>query len=59
MARPGEDAPLQVITDGSEPNTANFAQGYVEDLADLAAAAGGRSRRNLRTADRRADALLV
>lgn len=30
MARPGATAPLQLITDGSEPNTANFAQGYVE-----------------------------
>jgi hypothetical protein len=29
MARPGASAPLQLITDGSEPNTANFAQGYV------------------------------
>ena len=32
MARPGADAPIQVITDGSEPNTANFAQGYVEGI---------------------------
>lgn len=32
MARPGADAPLQLITDGSEPNTANFAQGYVEGI---------------------------
>jgi ABC-2 type transport system permease protein len=46
MARANTDAPIQVITDGSEPNTANFVQGYVEDLAALAAAAGGRSRRN-------------
>ncbi|MBN0662167.1 hypothetical protein JTM22_39770, partial [Pseudomonas aeruginosa] len=30
--RPGADAPLQLITDGSEPNTANFAQGYVEGI---------------------------
>ncbi len=29
---PGADAPLQLITDGSEPNTANFAQGYVEGI---------------------------
>ena len=29
MARVGDDAPIQVITDGSEPNTANFVQGYV------------------------------
>lgn len=32
MARAGADAPLQLITDGSEPNTANFAQGYVEGI---------------------------
>lgn len=32
MARSGEDAPLQVITDGSEPNTANFVQGYVQGI---------------------------
>jgi ABC-2 type transport system permease protein len=32
MARPGADAPIQLITDGSEPNTANFAQGYVEGI---------------------------
>ena len=32
MARPGDDAPIQLITDGSEPNTANFAQGYVEGI---------------------------
>lgn len=25
----GEEAPIQVITDGSEPNTANFVHGYV------------------------------
>lgn len=40
MARPGADAPIQVITDGSEPNTANFVQGYAGgDLAALADAA--------------------
>nr|WP_261832551.1 ABC transporter permease [Leminorella grimontii] len=27
-----DDAPVQVITDGSEPNTANFAQGYAEGV---------------------------
>jgi len=27
--RPGQEAPLQVITDGSEPNTAQFVQNYV------------------------------
>ena len=26
------NAPIQLITDGSEPNTANFAQGYVEGI---------------------------
>ena len=35
MARPGNDAPIQVITDGSEPNTANFVQGYVEGIWQL------------------------
>ncbi len=59
MARPGDTAPIQVITDGSEPNTANFVQGYLQDLATLAAATGGRSRRNLRIVDRHSDALLV
>ena len=29
MARTDASAPVQVITDGSEPNTANFVQGYV------------------------------
>lgn len=32
MARPGDSAPVQVITDGSEPNTANFVQGYVQGI---------------------------
>ncbi len=32
MARPNDVAPIQVITDGSEPNTANFVQGYVEGI---------------------------
>ncbi|MEN0612944.1 ABC transporter permease [Klebsiella indica] len=32
MARPGDSAPIQLITDGSEPNTANFAQNYVEGI---------------------------
>ncbi|EDS8560758.1 ABC transporter permease, partial [Salmonella enterica subsp. enterica serovar Albert] len=31
-ARDGDSAPIQVITDGSEPNTANFVQGYVEGI---------------------------
>ena len=35
MARPGADAPIQVITDGSEPNTANFVQGYAEGIWQL------------------------
>ncbi|WJV55364.1 ABC transporter permease [Prodigiosinella aquatilis] len=32
MARPRVSAPIQVITDGSEPNTANFVQGYAEGV---------------------------
>lgn len=32
MARPNDRAPLQVITDGSEPNTANFVQGYTQGI---------------------------
>ncbi len=32
MARAGAAAPIQVITDGSEPNTANFVQGYMEGI---------------------------
>jgi len=32
MARMGETAPIQIITDGSEPNTANFIQGYMEGI---------------------------
>ncbi|PXW37877.1 ABC-2 type transport system permease protein [Klebsiella oxytoca] len=32
MVRPGDNAPIQLITDGSEPNTANFAQGYIEGI---------------------------
>lgn len=32
MARPGDTAPIQVITDGSEPNTANFVQGYMQGI---------------------------
>ncbi len=32
MARPGDTAPIQIITDGSEPNTANFIQGYMEGV---------------------------
>lgn len=32
MARAGATAPVQVITDGSEPNTANFVQGYIEGI---------------------------
>nr|WP_318382279.1 ABC transporter permease [uncultured Enterobacter sp.] len=35
MTRAGDAAPLQVITDGSEPNTANFAQGYVQGIWQL------------------------
>lgn len=48
MARPGADAPIQVITDGSEPNTANFVQGYAGgDLAAVADAARRRPGKNL------------
>lgn len=32
LARPADSAPLQVITDGSEPNTANFVQGYTQGI---------------------------
>ncbi|PWC10593.1 hypothetical protein B4923_15845 [Brenneria roseae subsp. americana] len=32
MARTASQAPLQVITDGSEPNTANFVRGYAEGV---------------------------
>jgi len=30
LARPGETAPLEVVTDGSEPNTAIFVGGYLQ-----------------------------
>ncbi|PVZ87059.1 hypothetical protein C9426_13050 [Serratia sp. S1B] len=32
LARPTDQAPLQIITDGSEPNTANFVQGYTQGV---------------------------
>ncbi|WP_338803210.1 ABC transporter permease [Xenorhabdus griffiniae] len=32
LARAGSHAPIQVITDGSEPNTANFVQGYTKGI---------------------------
>lgn len=35
LARPGDRAPLQVITDGSDPNTANFVQGYVQGIWEI------------------------
>ncbi|HGM5493222.1 TPA: ABC transporter permease [Serratia fonticola] len=35
LARPNDRAPLQVITDGSEPNTANFVQGYTQGIWQL------------------------
>lgn len=35
MARSGDEAPIQVITDGSEPNTANFVQGYMQGIWQL------------------------
>ncbi len=45
MERANATAPIQVITDGSEPNTANFVQGVCRrDLADLANAASGGQR---------------
>jgi ABC-2 type transport system permease protein len=30
LARPGDTAPLELITDGAEPNTANFVAAYVQ-----------------------------
>jgi len=30
LARPGTTAPVQLVTDGAEPNTANFVSGYVQ-----------------------------
>jgi ABC-2 type transport system permease protein len=30
LARPGDTAPLEIIADGAEPNTANFVAAYVE-----------------------------
>ncbi|PHM29944.1 ABC transporter permease [Xenorhabdus budapestensis] len=32
LARVGDHAPIQVITDGSEPNTANFVQSYAKGI---------------------------
>lgn len=32
MARHADQAPLQIITDGSEPNTANFLRGYSQQI---------------------------
>lgn len=32
LSRPGDTAPLQVIADGSEPNTASFVQNYVQGV---------------------------
>ncbi|AFJ47694.1 ABC transporter permease [Shimwellia blattae] len=32
MTRSNNTAPIQVITDGSEPNTANFVQGYAQGI---------------------------
>jgi ABC-2 type transport system permease protein len=32
MARPFDQAPIQIVTDGSEPNTANFVQGYTQGV---------------------------
>ncbi|MBP2850563.1 ABC transporter permease [Dickeya oryzae] len=35
LARPQDSAPIQVITDGSEPNTAQFVQGYAQGIWQL------------------------
>ncbi|MEM0674477.1 ABC transporter permease [Dickeya oryzae] len=35
LARPQDSAPIQVITDGSEPNTAQFVQGYAQGVWQL------------------------
>ncbi|WP_038914172.1 ABC transporter permease [Dickeya zeae] len=35
LARPQYSAPIQVITDGSEPNTAQFVQGYAQGVWQL------------------------
>lgn len=35
LMRQGSEAPIQVITDGSEPNTANFVHGYVTGVWQL------------------------
>ncbi|QKO13494.1 Inner membrane transport permease YbhS [Dickeya solani] len=35
LARPQDRAPIQVITDGSEPNTAQFVQGYAQGVWQL------------------------
>lgn len=45
LARPGPSAPIQIITDGSEPNTANFVEAYARGAwqgwqAERAAARG-------------------
>jgi ABC-2 type transport system permease protein len=32
LARPGATAPVQVVTDGAEPNTANFVSAYVQGV---------------------------
>ncbi|EEQ00651.1 Inner membrane transport permease ybhS [Yersinia ruckeri ATCC 29473] len=32
LDRPPDTSPIQVITDGSEPNTANFVQGYAQGI---------------------------
>jgi hypothetical protein len=47
MARANTDAPIQVITDGSEPNTANFVQGYVEGSGSSGRSSGPKTGRNL------------
>jgi ABC-2 type transport system permease protein len=44
LSRPGATAPVQVITDGAEPNTANFVAAFVEGAWQVWAAARARDR---------------
>ena len=59
MARPNDVAPIQAITDGSEPNTANFVQGYVEGIGKSGSNSGQKIVAIVETFDRRANPLLV
>ncbi len=50
LARQDSKAPIQVITDGSEPNTANFVQAYTKGgLANLVTATSFKSRHSTAT----------